>query len=649
MVEKMPLTSEDIHSERIARLREDFPEVFTEGKVDFEKLKQALGDEVITDRERYGLSWAGKSEAVRNIQTPSVATLVPDREESVEFDATENLFIEGDNLEVLKLLQKGYHGKVKMIYIDPPYNTGNEFIYPDNFREGIDDYLRYSGQVDGNGIKLSTNTETGGRYHSKWLNMMYPRLFLARNLLREDGVFVSHIDEHEEAAIKLLLDELFGEENFLGTIIWNKRNPKGDATGVAYQHESVLLYARNRNVFVERHSLQRPKANAQLMLQKARSLMLELKGNQERINAEFAAWVREQKNLSGGEAAYNKIDEDGDVYRPVSMAWPNKKKAPDEYFIPLTHPTTGRPCPVPERGWRNPPQTMRVLLEKNLILFGPDESTQPTRKYLLKENLMENVPSILSYAGSDDAFFSSLGISFDNPKPYRFSLELVSYFATDSGDVVLDFFAGSGTSAHAVLELNKQDNGNRKFIMVQLPEPTGNPDYPTIADIGKERIRRVIEKLNEEDNGKLRAEDESPQDRGFKVFKPTSSNFKIWDGAEASEKPEQLAAQLRAFAENVLPDRSREDILYEILLKSGLPLTAEVGRLEVAGREVHAVAGGLLFVCLEDHVDEELVREVAELKPERFVCLDFAFDGNDKLKTNTVLQMKDHGIEFRTV
>ena len=237
----------------------------------------------------------------------------------------------------------------------------------------------------------------------------------------------------------------------------------------------------------------------------------------------------------------------------------------------------------------------------------------------------------------------------DNPKPYRFSAELVSYVATKPGDVVLDFFAGSGTSAHAVLDLNKEDSASRKFIMVQLPEKTNNPDCPTIADIGKERIRRVIEKLNEEDNGKLKVEDAPPQDRGFKVFKLTSSNFKIWDGAGASEEPEDLAEQLRAFAENVDPDRSREDILYEILLKSGLPLTAEVDRLEVAGREVYAVSGGLLMICLEDHVDEELVRAVAEFEPGRFVCLDSAFDGNDKLKTNTVLQMKSHNIEFRTV
>jgi adenine-specific DNA-methyltransferase len=225
----------------------------------------------------------------------------------------------------------------------------------------------------------------------------------------------------------------------------------------------------------------------------------------------------------------------------------------------------------------------------------------------------------------------------------------LSQIGTKHGDTILDFFAGSGTTAQAVLDQNNKDSGNRKFIMVQLPEPTDNPDYPTIADIGKERIRRVIEKLNDEENGKLKSGDEPSQDRGFKVFKLTSSNFKIWDGAEASDEPQDLAEQLRAFAENVQPDRSREDILYEILVKSGLPLTAGVERLEVAGREVYAVSGGLLMVCLDDHVDEELVRAVAGLEPSRFVCLDAAFDGNDKLKTNTVLQMKDSGIEFRTV
>lgn len=245
MTDKLSLKQHDVLAERIATLREEFPEVFTEGKIDFETLRRTLGDEVVAGRERYGLSWAGKAEAVRSIQTPSAATLIPDREESVQFDSTENLFIEGDNLEVLKLLQKSYHGRVKMIYIDPPYNTGNEFIYPDNFREGIEDYLRYSGQVDDEGMKLSTNTETSGRYHSKWLNMMYPRLFLARNLLRDDGVIFVSINDHEVHNLRLLMDEVFGEENFVGIFTWQSKKGGGsDNASVVVDQEYVICFVK---------------------------------------------------------------------------------------------------------------------------------------------------------------------------------------------------------------------------------------------------------------------------------------------------------------------------------------------------------------------------------------------------------------------
>ncbi|CAN5869031.1 hypothetical protein BH23ACT11_BH23ACT11_29230 [soil metagenome] len=616
MAEKMQLTSEDISAERVARLREDFPEAFTEGKVDFERLKQALGEEVTEGRERYGLSWAGKSGAVRNIQTPSVATLTPDRDESVEFDATENLFIEGDNLEVLKLLQKSYHGRVKMIYIDPPYNTGNEFIYPDNFHEGIEDYLRYSGQTDGEGMKLSTNTETSGRYHSAWLNMMYPRLFLARNLLREDGVVFVSIDDHEVHNLRMLMDEIFGEENFIANIVWQKRYVSNvTAQWISDMHDHVLFYGKQR----------------------------------EYVNV--ARVERTSQQLSD----YKNPDQDPrGVWRAQDLS-ASKPYSAGQFTI--TTPAGKEVTPPPGRYWRCSEKQYNEWLEDNRIWFGKSGTGRPMLKAFLSESSQGTTPNTwwsFDFAGHNKeatletkALFDGAS-PFDTPKPIKLFNRMLK-LVTGEDDMILDFFAGSGTSAHAVLDLNREDSGNRKFIMVQLPEPTENPDYPTIADIGKERIRRVIEELNEEDEGQLKSGDEPPQDRGFKVFKLTSSNFKIWDGAGASEEPEDLAEQLRTFAENVQPDRSREDILYEILLKSGLPLTAEVERLEVAGREVYAVSGGLLVVCMEDHVDEELVRAVAELEPQRFVCLDAAFDGNDKLKTNAVLQMKDSGIEFRTV
>jgi len=631
MAEKMPLTSEDIRAERIARLREDFPEVFTEGKVDFDRLKQALGEEVAEERERYGLSWAGKSEAVRNIQTPSVATLVPDREESVEFDATENLFIEGDNLEVLKLLQKSYHSKIKMIYIDPPYNTGNEFIYPDNFREGIDDYLRYSGQVNGNGIKLSTNTETSGRYHSKWLNMMYPRLFLARNLLRDDGVIFVSIDDHEVHNLRLLMDEIFGEENFVGVFTWQSKKGGGsDNASVVIDQEYVMCSTK----------IGGPNALTRLTLEAEPLDRYDINGPYRR-GRELNKW------------GANSRRED----RPTM-------------FFPIPGPNGENVYPIRNDGvegcWRWGKKNMFEVVERGDVEFV-ERSNGAAGTYTVYEKIRSTDPRDKPYR----TWLTDIGTTaegsktvkelfdghrvYDFPKPVNLIKHLLSVGTSGRNELVLDFFAGSCTLAQAIMELNEEDGGDRGLVCVQVPERTSDGSearqlgYGTIADIGKERIRRVIEKLNEEDASQLRPEGEQPQDRGFKVFKLTSSNFKIWDGAKASEEPEDLADQLRAFGENVDPDRSREDILYEILLKSGLPLTAEVERLEVEGREVYAVSGGLLMVCLEDHVDEELMRAVVELEPERFVCLDTAFDGNDKLKTNTVLQMKDNGIEFRTV
>jgi adenine-specific DNA-methyltransferase len=559
MTEKMSLSSEDVLGQRTEQLREFFPEAFTEGKVDFEKLKQALGEEIVTDRERYGLSWAGKSGAVRNIQTPSVATLVPDREESVEFDATENLFIEGDNLEVLKLLQKGYHGRVKMIYIDPPYNTGNEFIYPDNFREGIEDYLRYSGQANGEGMKLSTNTETSGRYHSAWLNMMYPRLFLARNLLREDGVIFVSIDDHEVHNLRAVMDEVFGEENIVATIIWQKVfSPKNTAQFFSVDHDYVLVYARDLNVW---------KPN--------------LLPRSEEADSRY-------KNP------------DNDPLGPWTSSDLTARNYYSKGMYEVTGPTGKKFGPGVGRYWRSNYGNFRKLDDEGRIYWGTTGTNMPRLKRYLSEVKQGVVAQTLwSYKDvghTQDAKKELLAhVDFETTENVLNSVKPVDLIKrmirmstnASSEDIILDFFAGSAPTAHAVLDLNNQDDGNRRFLCVQLPERLPKPEtrLTFITDIGKERIRRVIEKLNDEDDGKLKSGGEPSQDRGFKVFKLTSSNFKIWDGAGASDEPEDLAEQLRAFAENVLPGRSREDILYEILLKSGLPLTAEVERLEVAGRE----------------------------------------------------------------
>lgn len=669
--EHLPLTSLDIAEDRKALLRKSFPEVFREDKIDFEALQRALGEWVDPGKERFGLNWPGKAACSKLIQQASVGTLLPMREQSVDFDSTENLIIEGDNLEVLKLLQKSYYGKVKMIYIDPPYNTGNEFIYPDNFHEGLQDYLKYSAQVDDEGRKQSSNAETGGRYHSNWLSMMYPRLFLARNLLREDGIVVVHIDEHELENLILMLNEIFGSENNLGTIAWDKKNPKGDSTGISYQHESIVVFSRNREQLSDSHELVRNKANADVMFEQAKKLWRQL-GNTllpqdlasvakkyginkeyfqdyeveftyQNILSTYADWISEQDNLSGGEAAYNKLDENGEIYRLVHMGWPNKKKAPDEYFIPLIHPKTGKPCPVPERGWRNPPETMKKYLDLGEIVFGEDETVQPQRKYLLRNNVTEGIPSVLRFGGSDDALFKELKLNFDNPKPYRFSADLITYFTNGTKDIVLDFFAGSGTTAHAVMEANRRDNGNRKFILVQLPEPTDNPAYPTIADITRERVRRVSAKLKAAQAAPdllSDASDKVPPDLGFKAMRLSSSNFKVWDGR--ADQVADVGATLKLFAEHVLPGRTSEDILYELLLKTGFPLTTPLSSLTLAGKQVFRAAEGALLICLDHTLSLEVIEAMVALDPWLVLCLDAGFSGQDQLKANAMQTVRAH-------
>jgi len=329
--------SKDIVAENIQQLKELFPTVFAEGSIDFDKLKAVLGEYVDDDEERYNFTWWGKSQALRLAQTPSTGTLRPCPEESKDWDTTQNLYIEGDNLEVLKLLQKTYHNKVKMIYIDPPYNTGNDFVYPDDYRDNLQNYLEITEQVSSEGRRTSTNAETSGRYHTNWLNMMYPRLRLARNLLTASGVILINIDEHEVTNLQKLMQEIYGEDNDLGVIIWDKRNPKGDAKGISVQHESILVYAKNRAELLGNENIVRSKPNAVAILKKASAYFKKIGAGYslDDANSDFSTWLRSQNNFSGGEKAYNQIDKAGNVFQSVSMAWPNKKKAPKDYFIPL--------------------------------------------------------------------------------------------------------------------------------------------------------------------------------------------------------------------------------------------------------------------------------------------------------------------------
>jgi adenine-specific DNA-methyltransferase len=627
---KLPLTSENPTESLLAQLREQAPHLFSEGKVDWDKLKATLGESIETRAERYGLTWAGKADAFRAVQTPSVGTLLPMPEESVNFDSSENLIIEGDNLEVLKLLQKSYHGQVKMIYIDPPYNTGNEFIYPDNYREGLDDYLRYSGQVSEAGLKQSTNTESSGRFHSKWLNMMYPRLFMARNLLRDDGVIFVSIDDNEVHNLRMLMNEVFGEENFLASFVRKRRMPTGMTdTQVSADHEYVIAFAR----VVER---------------------VKLIG---RLLTEGDYPFKDQLSH------YRSTD------LTVGMT---RDMRPNQYYG-ITNKNTGRTYFPPEqRVWRFEPNSMNREILKGNIIWPEDmpdsrmsrpryktrydpKKTSPISTWIEAKGTETTEDSRRLMAGMNQEGTRELrellgSQALEYPKPVSLVRGLTAIATTpSSGDIVLDFFAGSGTTAHSVIDLNQDDSGNRKFILVQLPEKTDNPQYPTIADITRERVRRVIAKLNEADAGKLDLEDKTRRDRGFRAFKLSSSNFKIWDTNHAATEPEQLAAQLHLYTDNLAESRTRQDVLYELILKSGLPLTAKVEAQTVAGKTVHSIAEGNLLICLGNPVTQELLRGMMALEPLQILCLDTAFHGNDPLKTNAVLEARSHGITFRTV
>lgn len=653
-MEKLKMHSPNLTQDNIARIRDLFPGCVTEAKgedgsvklaVDFDQLRQELSDSIVEGpQERYQLNWPGKREALLTANAPIAKTLRPVRttknskgehiEESVNFDTTKNIFIEGDNLDALKLLQENYLGKIKMVYIDPPYNTGNDFVYADDFVDEVSEFFLRSNQVDREGNRLTANPETSGRFHSDWLSMMYSRLKLSRNLLRDDGLIVIHIDENEYPNLEKLLAEIYGEKNNLGTIVWDKRNPKGDATGVAQQHELICIYCKDREFFKTTCEFQRPKENAGKMLAKAKQILSKEGGVTEKASKEYKDWVNQQ-DLTGGEKAYNQIDDNGDVFRPVSMAWPNKKKAPEDYFIPLIHPVTGKECPVPERGWRNPPATMQELLKSGLIIFGPDEKTQPTRKYRLNDNLFENIPSLLYYGGSDDALLADLKIPFDTPKPVQVAKRLIQSICKND-DILIDFFAGSCTAAHALMLLNAEDGANRRFIMVQLPEECDEKSeakklgYSVVSEIGKNRIRRAAKKIREEFS-EILATRNTELDLGFRLLKVDTSNM-----ADVYYSPDVLEkANLDLFVDNIKPDRTPEDLLFQVMLDWGVDLALPIAKQSIQGKDVFFVDGNVLTACFDasGSIDETFVKELAKLQPLRVVFRDAGFK-NSAVKIN---------------
>ena len=642
---RLPLALPDPTAELRSRLRDLAPHVFAEGRLDLDKLRLAVGETVEPGVERYGLGWAGKSEAFRNVQTPSVGTLLPMPEDSVAWDSTGNLIIEGDNLEVLKLLQKPYHGKVKMIYIDPPYNTGNDFIYPDNYREGLDDYLRYSGQVSEDGLKQSTNTETSGRFHSKWLSMMYPRLFLARNLLREDGVIFVSIDDNEVHNLRMLMNEVFGEENFIGIVCW-KNVTDNNPTLINKDNEFILCYGRLKNCLPQ--SWKSLQSDAKELLQQEFRRLQKTGLDAREIQSRVRDFISDNEDLMGNLTRYKNVDEHGIFTGSESVHNPRA----GGYDFEVIHPVTGRPMRKPATGYRFPEATFRKMEREGLIIHGEDEKRiVKIKKYLDEfEDTFRSVITMDGRLGTYDLkrLFSSESKVFDNPKPVALLRQILSY-VTDKNSLVLDLCAGSGTVAQSVMELNKIDGGNRRFILVQLPEGTDMPSLPTIASICRERVKRFSKSMSPVNGKEVKQKDSPKQDYGFRAFRLSSSNFKIWDSETASVQSEALSEQLKLYADNIVRAREPQDVLYELILKSGLPLSSKVERIEGAGNHVWSVEGQEMMICLENPVTQDVLRGILAAGPRRILCLDVAFGGNDKLKTNAVLEAKSHNISFHTI
>lgn len=639
-----PSSTPNFQTELAQKLADIVPEAVADGKIDVTKLQELLAHDAAETNERFGLFWPGKQRALRVAQTPTTATLRPEPEKSKDWDTTKNVFIEGDNLEVLKILQKHYHGKIKMIYIDPPYNTGKDFVYPDNYKEGLDSYLEWTRQVNDEGKRISTNSEAEGRYHSNWLNMMYPRLKLARNLLTDDGLIAIHIDENEYSNLEKLLNEIFGENNNLGTVIWDKRNPKGEVRGVAQQHESILIFCRNLEAFAKADYFFRNKENADAMIRKASELFKKFEQDRLKAQSEYQKWLALKSNsLTGGEAAYRFIDENGDVYRPVSMAAPDKPET--RSHRPLLHPETNKPCPVPEKGWRYPDTSMDSLVSSKQVIFGADETTQPQRKYLLRENLTERVSSLLYFGGSDNA----LGLPFDNPKPLYVAKRVIGAACSDS-DIVLDFFAGSSTTAHAVFELNSEDGGNRKCIMVQLPEPTAEKSrarkegFKTISELSRTRISMAADEVSTK-----HVRGEFLPDLGFRSFKLSDSHFAKWHAESDVEKTalEQHLVDLRDNADNLA---TQDDLLTEVLLKQGFSLSEEIETVSIANTEFRSIGKGVIIAHMSERSKPtlEALRMALESSPLKLLILEDALLGDDELKTNIAQLCKSKNVEFWT-
>lgn len=622
----------DVSAKRIEKLGSLFPESFAEGKIDFDRLRESLGENVDVRPDRYSFTWAGKRNAIQIVQMPTRATLVPIKDASVNFDSSENFFLEGDNLEVLKLLHKPYFGKVKMIYIDPPYNTGNDFVYQDNYADPLENYLKMSGQKDAEGNILTSNPETSGRYHSTWLSMMYPRLFLARQLLSDDGVIFVSIDDNEVYNLRMIMNEVFGEENFLAQITV-LTNPKGRVLRehFARSHDYLLVYCRNS-------------AESELSIEKSeqeinkqypekdkggRYRLLELRNTHRRFgrfnrpNLYYPLLIDskdETVHISQKESKLIKVYPNWEDGFEGCWTW-GKEKADREKEKLVAKSVNGN--------WK--------VFRK---AYSTDEAGETVRKKLQTIWLDKEYNTEKGQATFDELIPGGV---FQSPKPIGL-IKTLLLLSNDPDATVLDFFAGSCSTAHAILELNREDGGDRRFIMVQLPEPTPKDSaatkagFKTVADIGKERIRRAAIRLKKEK--KLDQRDE--QDFGFRVFKLEESNYKPWKGVEEKD-PEKYAMEMKQMLDPLVDGWKKENVIYEVAVKEGLGLACKIVRQkEFKENEIWHVIddeiGQSFLICLDDSIKNSTIKNLRLSKSDMFVCRDVALD--DSAAANLALQCR---------
>ena len=624
-MDKMRMESVDIANRNIERIEKLFPNCITESvdgngqlkkAINFELLKQMLSRDVVDGDEAYEFTWAGKKESIVEANKPIRKTLRPCKKESVNWDNTENLYIEGDNLEVLKLLQESYFGKVKMIYIDPPYNTGNDFIYNDDFKMTGEEYADESGEIDENGNRMFKNTDSNGRFHSDWCSMIYPRILLARNLLAEEGVIFISIDDNEVDNLRKMCDEILGSDNFIAHLIHKNNSMKNQSKYVGVSTEYVLIYTKNKIELSKKQPMWRAsKKGAEDIInfyKKMKSKNMSLVDIKDNI---LELYKRPKyAHLS----RWNKVDELG-IFMDSDLS---RSNGPKNFTI--INPNTGKECMIPNRGWGKSKQELERLQSENLIWYGDDSTPPRMKSYLTDES--ESVFDNFIFADTsidkkflDDLFGSQV---FEFPKSLEMMKEIIK-LCTVEDNLVLDFFSGSATTAHAVMQLNAEDGGNRKFIMVQLPEECDKKSeaykagYKNICEIGKERIRRAAKKIHEE-------HPEAKFDDGFRVFKIDSSNMKdvYYSANEYSQESIDL------FESNIKEDRNDLDLLFGCLLEWGLPLSLPYSSEEIDGCTVHNYNDGDLIACFNDNVPDSVIKEIANKKPLRAVFRDSCFENS---------------------